>query len=176
MPRPHPVNRIDIPRSVPLTKDGASPANSMDAFITRVELEFRTPLQTQKLKGTSQRLQDQLREKLDNSDICMLPSYSDPLPTGDEKGEYLVADVGGSWLRVARVRLHGRPRGKKDATEIVRLWRFTINEDVRLLPGMRFFDWMGRKIWECLHEESSKGLRQRAAFHVMGLAWSFPLE
>lgn len=147
----------------------------VNAFVTGVEAEFRMPLQTPLLLNTSLRLQDQFREKLKQSDICMLPSYSDALPTGSETGDILAADVGGSALRLARIRLKGRVRGKS-ASEVVRRWTFSIDERVRALPGTAFFDWMAKQILECLYEESQRGLRERQKAHDMGLAWSFPLE
>ena len=157
-----------------LRQDGVE--DDMDAFVTRVEAEFRTPLQTPLLKRTSLRLQEQFREKLDQSDICMLPSYNDALPAGDEIGEYLAADVGGSTIRIARIRLNGRSKGKNQASEVVHQWSFSIDEQVRELPGTRFFDWMAGNIYECLSAEVSEGLRERQPYHVMGLSWSFPLE
>lgn len=150
--------------------------DDLDEFVTHIEAEFRNPLQTPLLKQTSLRLQDQFREKLDDSDICMLPAYSDGLPTGAETGEYLAADLGGSALRIARVRLHGRAHGKHRASEILRRWDIGIDEVVRALKGRAFFEWMGRKIRECLAEETRDGLRDSQAYHVMGLSWSFPLE
>lgn len=147
-----------------------------NAFVTRVEAEFRLPLQTPLLRNTSLRLQEQFREKLDHSDICMLPSYSDALPTGNETGDVFAADVGGSAMRLARIRLHGRERGKRKASEIIRQWTFCIDERVRALPGTAFFDWMAEQISECLYGKQDQGLQQQQKAHDMGLAWSFPLE
>lgn len=176
----HPPRRrlksLSIPKQNNVHALQNSSASDMDDFVTRVEAEFRGPLQILQLKQISLRLQAQFREKLDDSDICMLPSYNEALPTGDETGDYLAADVGGSNIRIARIRLHGRSKGKSGASELVRQWSFSIDDQVRDLPGISFFDWMANKIGQCLLDEDSKALTDGQSSEVIGLSWSFPLE
>ena len=81
---------------------------TLDDLLLEIQRLFEAPLDSAKLMHMSTKLQDQFAPKLQASDICMLPSYNDKLPTGNEKGTYLALDVGGSTFRVALVELNGK--------------------------------------------------------------------
>ena len=145
---------------------------SMADFTDEVRALFEAPLQHERLLDMSRSMQEEYREKLRESDISMLPSYQHTLPSGEEKGDFLALDVGGSTLRIALVRLGGRDG---DGLQMKRSRSFVIDEDVRRLRGEEFFDWMAGKISEMKVEYNfiSGTSEQRLE---MGMAWSFPIE
>lgn len=145
---------------------------SMADFTDEVRHLFEAPLQHERLLDMSVRMQEEYREKLQESDISMLPSYQHTLPSGDEKGDFLALDVGGSTLRIALVRLGGRDG---DGLQMRRSRSFVIDEKIRQLKGEEFFDWMASKISEMKAEyniiQGTSGERLQ-----MGITWSFPIE
>lgn len=145
---------------------------TMDDFLREVQRLLESPLEPAKLLQMSGKLQDQFAPKLQASDICMLPSYNDKLPTGLEHGTYLALDVGGSTFRVAVVELNGKQPGAK-SMRIVSMKSYKIDNSVRYLQGNSFFDWMAEKI-----EASIADLKRNSGSETfgMGLAWSFPVE
>lgn len=144
----------------------------MADFTEEVRQLFEAPLQYERLLEMSVRMQEEYREKLQESDISMLPSYQHTLPSGEEKGEFLALDVGGSTLRIALVRLDGR---HGEGLQIRRLRKFVIDEGVRRLKGEEFFDWMAGKISEMKAEYNFiQGTSDERL--QMGITWSFPIE
>ncbi|KAF2115807.1 hypothetical protein BDV96DRAFT_612425 [Lophiotrema nucula] len=147
---------------------------TMDDLLREVQRLFEAPLEPAKLLQMSGRLQEQFAPKLQASNICMLPSYNDKLPTGLEQGTYLALDVGGSTFRVAVVELSGKQAGAK-SMRIVTMKSYAINNPVRYLRGTAFFDWMAQKIEAAIVDPQVQRINGTKSFG-MGLAWSFPVE
>lgn len=147
---------------------------TMDDFLRDVKRQFEAPLQPDRLLQMSARLQDDFARKLQDSDICMLPSYNHTLPTGFERGTYLALDVGGSTFRVALVELGGKEAGN-ESMAIAKMRCFPINDSVRALEGHAFFDWMAIRIAETLDEPQVRAKLTQETL-PMGLSWSFPVE
>jgi hexokinase len=144
------------------------PVQSLEAFAHEAETLFTRALSApESLFELSAKLQAEAVQKLWESDSCMLPSFNHTLPTGDETGEYLALDVGGSNLRVAFVKLYG----KKQKPEILRMTAYSIGEEQRSLEGRAFFDWVAGRIEECLTSSGKTKSEVKA-----GVAWSFPVE
>jgi hexokinase len=146
---------------------------SVEEFMNDAGRLFNDRLDLLSLMSLSQGLQEQFKQSLQTSDICMLPSFNHILPRGDEVGSYLAVDVGGSNLRVALVDLGGNQHG--NVMKIVKLLCFPIASNIRLLKGAAFFDWMARRIEEitlCPEVEQSLGHGP----YTMGVAWSFPVK
>ena len=111
----------------------------------------------------------------------MLPSYNHLLPSGKEKGIYVALDVGGSTFRVAVLELYGKGAvSSSEAWNIMTLQSFKIDESVKELRGLAFFDWLAERIEGVL--ETTEGLEERCPISgkrgnmSMGLSWSFPIE
>jgi hexokinase len=134
---------------------------------------FTSPLNLQKMLAMSELMRVQFREKLQTSPICMLPSFNHTLPTGEERGTYLALDVGGSTFRVALVELSGEGP-EEEKMRIQRMVSTQISDDVKRLPGTKFFDWMAEKIGEMLGDGET--YVQGDTPLTTGLAWSFPIE
>ena len=67
---------------------------SMEEFTAEVRALFEQPLDLGRLLQYSGELQSEYTERLQSSNISMLPSYQHTLPTGFEKGDFLALDVG----------------------------------------------------------------------------------
>jgi len=126
------------------------------------------------LRTLARQLKAQFRDGLLENPACMLPSYNHQLPNGDEHGQYLSLDVGGSTLRVALVELSGSGTAGGES-RIVRISNFKITPSVKKLEGVAFFDWMAARILETVSPAVD---REPSPEHPLplGLAWSFPLE
>lgn len=150
-------------------------------------LEFATKIE--KLFGIlehdvvelSRRLQAQYIEALKGNEACMLPSYNHLLPSGKEKGIYVALDVGGSTFRVAVLELYGKGAvSSSEAWNIMTLQSFKIDDSVKELRGLAFFDWLAERLEGVL--ETTEGLEKRCPISGkrgnmnMGLSWSFPIE
>ncbi|GKT46536.1 hexokinase-1 [Colletotrichum spaethianum] len=148
-----------------------SSSRNVEEFLKEAEDLLLGPLLNNGLLDLSNALKAQFRDKLRTSMACMLPSYNHQLPGGHEVGQYLAVDVGGSTLRIALVELRGRD-AKGSESEIVRMSSFKIDNDIRNLEGMAFFDWMAERIWEMVSQDGHDPSRPMP----MALAWSFPIE
>jgi hexokinase len=147
---------------------------TMDDLLREVQRLLEAPLDPAQLLHMSGKLHDEFAPKLAASDICMLPSYNDKLPTGREQGTYLALDVGGSTFRVAVVELNGHKPGAK-SMRIVNMKSYKIDNSVRYLQGTAFFDWMAEKIETAIMDPQVRNINGTTNFS-MGLAWSFPVE
>lgn len=129
---------------------------------------------------------------LQNSPITMLPNYNIN-PTGEEFGDYLVIDVGGSTLRVAVISidpglspqssassspdttqpsyLAGEDRSNRVHIVIEKKWE--IENSFKNIDG-NFFKWIGSKIHETLSQQHVIPLNTDVI--KTGITWSFPLE
>jgi len=147
---------------------------TMDDFLREVQRLFEAPLKSTSLLAMSGKLQEQFEQKLQTSNICMLPSYNHTLPTGHEQGTYLALDVGGSTFRIALVELNGKNSAGK-SMRIANMRSYRIDNSVRALKGHSFFDWMAEKIEEAIADPEVKKINRTSTL-PMGLAWSFPVE
>lgn len=148
---------------------------SMDEFSTEVRELFEKPLDLDRLLRYSEELQKEYKERLQSSNISMLPSYQHTLPTGAEKGDFLALDVGGSTFRIALIRLCGRKDNGEGEIQIRRIRNVVIDKKIRDLQGAAFFDWMAERIGDMLAEYNHINGTTNARL-PMGLAWSFPVE
>lgn len=161
------IHDVAVVRTIELRK--------MDDFLREVKRLFEAPLQITNLLAMSGKLQEQFRQKLQDSNICMLPSYNHTLPTGNERGTYLALDVGGSTFRVALVELCGKHKEWDKSMRVVKIESYRIDNTVRALKGHAFFDWMAERIAEVLEDAEIRKLRGSTVL-PMGMAWSFPVE
>ena len=148
---------------------------SMEEFTAEVRALFEQPLDLGRLLQYSGELQSEYTERLQSSNISMLPSYQHTLPTGFEKGDFLALDVGGSTFRVALIRLCGKKDNGDSDIQIRRIRNVVIDEKIRGLQGEEFFDWMADRIADMLAEYNHMNGTTNARL-PMGLAWSFPVE
>ncbi|RMZ83368.1 hypothetical protein DV737_g1641, partial [Chaetothyriales sp. CBS 132003] len=148
---------------------------SLASLATEVDQVFRYPCSIRRMLTMSAQLKRQYQEKLQHSDTCMLPSFCHSLPSGQETGQFLTLDVGGSTFRIALMELAGRAR-QAGGMVIHHLTAHTIDESVRRLQGTQFFDWMAARIKDVVEATGSVHHDREWAAIPLGLTWSFPLE
>ncbi len=149
---------------------------TMDLLLKEVQGLFEQQLRVESLLALSKKLQSEFKERLQSSTQCMLPSHNYTLPNGTEHGTYLALEVGGSTLRVALVDLHGRASSRQ-SLRIRRIATSTIDNRVRGLRGLAFFDWIAEKIGEMLSADKEACDYMELEEPIpMGIAWSFPIE
>ncbi len=148
----------------------------MDDLLQEVQSLFEQQLRVESLLSISKQLQIELKDCLDSSPQCMLPSHNYTLPDGEEKGTYLALEVGGSTLRVATVELSGRSHGS-ECLRVRRMECSPIDSHVRKLEGLSFFDWIAERIADMLvmDKEAYEHMLRVEPLH-MGIAWAFPIE
>ena len=163
----------------PLVLKGEDVVNSSsklrrEEFLEEVERCLRDEVKRERLLAISNGIKRQLRISLQDNPQNMLPSYNHQLPTGNECGTYLALDVGGSTFRVALIELSGK-KGEAQDTKILTSRSVKIDQTIRQLKGLAFFDWIAERIDETLSGQS-EGHDLTGAPLSMGLAWSFPIE
>ncbi|KAF4125598.1 hexokinase [Geosmithia morbida] len=152
-----------------------APLTTVHEFLKTAETAFLGPVSGHGLNRLSADLKRQYLDCLESDMQCMLPSFNHLLPTGDEAGQYLAVDVGGSTLRVAVVELfHSQDDAgrRRHENRIVSIRSFFISQAIKDLEGVAFFDWMATRISETLAATDFQGDGPL----TMALAWSFPIE
>lgn len=153
----------------------ARPSKTLSEFLREAEAALVGPVNGEGLQQLSTALKKQFIERLQKDEQCMLPSYSHQLPLGDERGEYVALDVGGSTLRVAVVALRGREEKIDRQSEIISMHHYRIGKNVKALKGMAFFNWMAQRIADTLAETGHHQHNIRKPL-PLACAWSFPIE
>lgn len=145
-------------------------------FLKEAETALLGPVSGDGLLTLSDGLKAQFLERLQSDLECMLPSFNHQLPTGEEAGEFLALDVGGSTLRVALVQLSGRGGDGQQFSKILSMRNFRIDRAIKDLEGALFFDWMATRISETLSADRLEKARDPEVPLPIALAWSFPIE
>ncbi|KAL8867864.1 MAG: hypothetical protein Q9174_005381 [Haloplaca sp. 1 TL-2023] len=174
--KPKPIWNMTV--SGTLDDTGSSHYNSkMDTLLKEAQGLFRQQLQVDSLLALSKNLQVEFQDRLQSSTQCMLPSHNYTLPTGQEQGTYLALEVGGSTLRVALVDLDGRNSMKEQPLRIRRIITSAIDNRIRDLRGLAFFDWIAAKTGEMLSaDKEAMDHAQLREPLPMGIAWAFPID
>lgn len=101
----------------------------------------------------------------EKNDLAMFPTFVHHGPSGQELGEYLVVDLGGSNFRVSHVAIEGRNR--------IRLNNkiFLIPHSLLLGQGEKLFDYIA----ECLHRftDDNKLTLHKSSDYKFDLAFTF---
>ena len=100
------------------------------------------------------------------SSLKMLPSFVN-LPTGTEKGRYLVLDLGGTNIRIMVVELDGRGN-----TAVPAVSRFVIPKEAMCGAGEELFSFIADCIGMFIEKHGIGG----QAAHSLAFTFSFPIE
>lgn len=152
------------------------------AYAAEIEGLFGTILECDALHELARGLRAQYTVALRDNMACMLPSYNHVLPSGREKGIFIALDVGGSTFRVAVLDLFGKGAvAASEASQMRGLKAYKIDDSVKQLAGLEFFEWLAERIEETLKqvEGLDMGLYDKDGDMRtidMGLSWSFPIE
>lgn len=169
----------DTPKSSDLIEVNDISSQSSDismelSVLTNVTQMFTSALTEENLNVYSEEVFGDFRAALvENSKITMLPNYNIS-PSGNEYGQYLVIDLGGSTLRVAVVDIAepttGKSRQNRVHVAVEKKW-IIANDFKRIDYG--FFKFIGEKINEVL---LSQNVLDFTGVINTGITWSFPLE
>ncbi|KAL7419888.1 hexokinase [Cryptotrichosporon argae] len=99
----------------------------------------------------------------DGQIVPMIPTFVFGYPTGDEVGEYLAVDLGGTNLRVCLVTLQGH--GKFEVTQT----KYRLTEEQKQEEGQKLFDFCA----ECLDSFIRETLGRTDADDVLPLGFTF---
>ncbi|GMM32813.1 hexokinase [Saccharomycopsis crataegensis] len=109
----------------------------------------------------------QYKEALAESDISMIPCYN-YLLGGNELGNYLSLDLGGSTLRVSVITLDGA----NSTAKVVVSKNFGIPDSKKTI-NFAFFDWIAHNINEVISGNCSAFADSEEI--MAGVTWSFPI-
>ncbi|KAF9916812.1 glucokinase [Lobosporangium transversale] len=98
----------------------------------------------------------------------MIPTFVYELPTGEETGEVLSLDLGGTNLRVCKTTLFG-----KGQFEIIHK-KWAISDALKKGPGKDLFAWIADRIEEFLAHQC--GHNDKEKIYPLGMTFSFPCE
>lgn len=152
-------------------------STSTKSSINDISCLFSQCTDKKDVSAGSSLLLDDFNESLSHSSlITMIPNHNIN-PTGDEEGDYLVIDLGGSTLRVAVISIDAptivsHDQGHRVHIIIEKKWE--ISNSFKVL-NLNFFEWIGSKIYETLNEQSVIPVSNRTIINT-GITWSFPLE
>ncbi|ODQ66028.1 hypothetical protein NADFUDRAFT_51298 [Nadsonia fulvescens var. elongata DSM 6958] len=113
-------------------------------------------------------------ESQSDKGMPMIPTFVTSVPTGEEKGIFLAADLGGTNFRVCSVALNG------DSTFDIQQKKWPIPPKLMVGTSEEFFSYLAEKVHEFLtyHMEdpfAKDGSDSEKTFFRMGFTFSFPV-
>lgn len=106
------------------------------------------------------------------SDLKMILSYVDSLPTGNEKGLFYALDLGGTNFRVLRVQLGGKEE-RVVATEFEQV---SIPQELMFGTSEQLFDFIASGLAKFAQKEAGKFHLQPGRTREIGFTFSFPVK
>ncbi|KAH1057979.1 hypothetical protein J1N35_036044 [Gossypium stocksii] len=138
-------------------------------MLTKLQQDCATPLPV--LRNVAASMSDDIRAGLavdGGSDLKMILSYVDSLPTGDEKGLFYALDLGGTNFRVLRVELGG-----KDKRVIaIESDQVSIPQELMSATSEELFDFIASALANFAH----KGGNFSGNKGEIGFTFSFPVK
>ncbi|KAK6453618.1 hexokinase I [Scheffersomyces xylosifermentans] len=171
---------IDMLSSASPGSSDSSPDSSIasenNSILTSVVNDFTHEITSQNFhQQTDELIHDFNEALLDNSKITMLPNYNIS-PSGNESGEFLCIDLGGSTLRIAIIKIDPpsleAEEDRSSRINIISENQWTIDNNFKILD-YNFFKFIGAKINEILQTQQLIDVHNQIK---TGITWSFPLK
>lgn len=146
---------------------------SVGPILTKLQKDCATPLPL--LRHVADAMAADMRGGLavdGGSDLKMILSYVDSLPTGNEKGLFYALDLGGTNFRVLRVQLGGKDE-RVIATEFEQV---SIPQDLMFGSSEELFDFIASRLAKFVMEEGGKFHLQHGRTRETGFTFSFPVK
>ncbi|KIO28264.1 hypothetical protein M407DRAFT_71996 [Tulasnella calospora MUT 4182] len=102
--------------------------------------------------------------------VPMIPAFVFGWPTGEETGDYLALDLGGTNLRVCLVTLSGG--GKFD----IKQKKYRLTEEQKQMEGSLLFDFCADSLSAFLESAQAEGTIKAGAELPMGFTFSYPCQ
>uniref|UniRef100_A0A803NNB7 AP-2 complex subunit sigma n=31 Tax=rosids TaxID=71275 RepID=A0A803NNB7_CANSA len=150
-----------------------SGAVSVAPILTNLRKDTATPLPV--LRHVADAMATDMRNGLaidGGSDLKMILSYVDTLPTGNEKGLFYALDLGGTNFRVLRVQLGGKEERVID-TEFEQV---SIPQDLMFGTSEQLFDFMASGLAKFSQKEGGKFHLPSGRTREIGFTFSFPVR
>lgn len=106
------------------------------------------------------------------SDLKMILSYVDSLPTGNERGLFYALDLGGTNFRVLRTQLGGKDERVID-TEVEQV---SIPQDIMFGTSEELFDFIASALAKFVKKEGGKFVLPNDRSRETGFTFSFPVK
>ncbi|KAM7517261.1 hypothetical protein LguiA_006844 [Lonicera macranthoides] len=146
---------------------------SASPILTKLQKDTATPLPV--LRHVADAMTADMRAGLaadGASDLKMILSYVDSLPTGNEKGLFYALDLGGTNFRVLRVQLGGKDE-RVIATEFEQM---SIPQDLMFGTSEELFDFIASGLAKFAQKEGGKFNLQPGRTREIGFTFSFPVK
>ncbi|PRQ27199.1 putative phosphotransferase with an alcohol group as acceptor [Rosa chinensis] len=150
-----------------------SAAVSVTPLVTELRKDCTTPLPL--LRHVADAMAADMRAGLaveGGSDLKMILSYVDSLPTGNEKGLFYALDLGGTNFRVLRVQLGGKEE-RVIATEFDQV---PIPKDLMFGTSEELFDFIASGLAQFAQNEGNKFHLPTGTKREIGFTFSFPVK
>ncbi|KAG6648485.1 hypothetical protein CIPAW_07G150700 [Carya illinoinensis] len=150
-----------------------SSAISVGPLLTKLKHDCATPLPV--LRHVADAMAADMRSGLEidgGSDLKMILSYIDSLPTGNEKGLFYALDLGGTNFRVLRVHLGG----KEDGVIATEFEQVSIPQDLMFGTSEELFDFIASGLGKFAEREGGKFSMQSGRKREIGFTFSFPVR
>ncbi|KAK6245531.1 hypothetical protein SCA6_008621 [Theobroma cacao] len=161
-------------RGVPRTRMAVrSSTISVAPMLTKLQSDCATPLPV--LRHVADSMSTDMHAGLavdGGSDLKMILSYVDSLPTGNEKGLFYALDLGGTNFRVLRVQLGGKEE-RVIATEFEQV---TIPEKLMFGTSEELFDFIASVLANFAQQEGGKFHLPPGRKREIGFTFSFPVK
>ncbi|KAI9320705.1 hexokinase-domain-containing protein [Dichotomocladium elegans] len=154
-----------ISEAVPLTC-GIGGTPEQEAYIEKITRQFSIP--PDYLKKIRDHFMSEMTKGLNNEGqtVAMIPSYVEGRLTGQEKGNFLALDLGGTNLRVVLVTLEGEGKYKTKYS------KSRVTEELKTGPMRQLCDYIAECVDDFLTQE---GLSNSEEPLHLGYTFSFPV-
>ncbi|KAK3424909.1 hypothetical protein EUGRSUZ_F01647 [Eucalyptus grandis] len=151
----------------------AAPLVSVAPILKKLQKECATPLPV--LRRVADAMAADMRAGLaadGGSDLKMILSYVDSLPSGNEKGLFYALDLGGTNFRVLRVQLGG----KEDRVLATEFDQVTIPQELMFGTSEELFDFIASGLAKFADKEGGKFHLLPGRKREIGFTFSFPVK
>ncbi|KAF5740854.1 hexokinase [Tripterygium wilfordii] len=146
---------------------------SVSPILTKLKKDCATPLPV--LRHVAEAMAKDMRAGLavdGGSDLKMILSYVDSLPSGNEKGLFYALDLGGTNFRVLRVQLGG----KEERVIDVEFEQVSIPQELMFGTSEELFDFIASGLAKFAEKESVKFHLPPGRQREIGFTFSFPVK
>ncbi|XWS20962.1 hypothetical protein CRYUN_Cryun30bG0014300 [Craigia yunnanensis] len=160
-------------RVLQLRMDVRSSAISVSPILTKLQKDCATSLAV--LRHVADSMSADMRAGLavdGGSDLKMILSYVDSLPTGNEKGLFYALDLGGTNFRVLRVQLGGKDE-RVITTEFEQVF---IPQELMFATSEELFDFIASVLANFAQKEGGKFHLTPGRKREIGFTFSFPVK
>ncbi|XP_022884724.1 hexokinase-2, chloroplastic [Olea europaea var. sylvestris] len=143
------------------------------SILTKLQKDCATPLPV--LRHVADAMADDMRAGLaveGGSELQMILSYVDALPTGNEKGLFYALDLGGTNFRVLRVQLGG----KEERVISTEFEQVSIPPELMFGTSEELFDFIASVLAKFALKEGGKFHLQQGRTREIGFTFSFPVK